>query len=75
MKRLLFSLIIAFIFLPNLKSSPSITIQEVDFDTNIAGYDSNVDKERHNHGYYFNIDKLVFLKKGIKSPPTVFFWF
>ncbi len=32
-------------------------LQEVDFDTNIAGYDSNVDKERHNHGYYFNIDK------------------
>ena len=33
MKRLLSSLIIAFIFLPNLKSSPSITTQEVDFDS------------------------------------------
>ena len=51
-------------------------LQEIDFDTNIAGYDSNVDKERHNHGYYVNFDKQldsgVFFHSGIRhdTPDT-----
>ncbi len=52
-------------------------LQEIDFDTNIAGYDSNVDKERHNHGYYFNIDNQlengIFIHTGLRhDTPNTF---
>tara|TARA_B100000212_G_scaffold337657_1_gene312898 strand:- start:18332 stop:20095 length:1764 start_codon:yes stop_codon:yes gene_type:complete len=52
-------------------------LQEIDFDTNIAGYDSNVDKERHNHGYWFNIDNQldngVFVHTGLRhDTPNTF---
>ena len=52
-------------------------LQEIDFDTNIAGYDSNVDKERHNHGYWFNIDNQldngVFIHTGLRhDTPNTF---
>ena len=67
----------------HLKDSLDLTtgfehnLQEIDFDTNIAGYDSNVDKERHNHGYYINLDKQldsgVFVHGGVRlDTPNTF---
>ena len=32
---------------------------DIEFDTNIAGYDSNVNKNRTNNGYFYNVDQTL----------------